>query len=349
MRVLLFTDVHIHTWSGFGGVSACGRNNRSQAVLDALDAVAEVSIEADRVVCLGDFFHHRLFMDWDIVVAAKRHLDRIRVPLYLIVGNHDIIKGGSSSLELFERKGVKVVSEPLVEDWDGVSVGLIPWGYRGADCNADVIFGHLEIKGALIGDGIRCCNGSDVEKFKDKRVVFSGHFHKRQQLGSNVFYIGCLIQHSFGEEGLETGYWWYELGGDWKIVDVPAPIYVTCSLQDILEGKAPLRSKSKKGVFLRLLVPNSKDDIEVMEKILPEVKRTYKVLDVETVFVDNDGCVDVEKAARGKEDHSFLNFSFEEIIDSYIKSYSGGLDPRYLRNVGRKLYEAYKRGRCDLS
>lgn len=60
------------------------------------------------------------------------------------------------------------------------------------------------------------CNGTEVESHFPKKIdkffnhwdlVLWGHIHKPQQLSKKCFMLGSPIQQSFGDEGIDMGYW----------------------------------------------------------------------------------------------------------------------------------------------
>jgi DNA repair exonuclease SbcCD nuclease subunit len=181
------------------------------------------SHNCQRVVFLGDCFRDRMHTgkDKDRVWSLFRDIAKV-VDVVVIAGNHDYYDKGceeSGLVVLRGMSGVQVVdSEVYREKVGGVDVVYVPWKWcvrREGDVRGDVVFGHFELREAVVWEGREQVG---LEDFSDAKLVISGHLHMRKVVGKAV-YVGVPFQRGFGDDvrvggvvvNLETMEWeWVE-------------------------------------------------------------------------------------------------------------------------------------------
>lgn len=179
----------------------------------------------DGIICLGDTFDRRRFINYRSLNAAHEmffdEINRWGKPTHLIVGNHDTYYKKNNSLSapmllikdprenLFIYDGL-----PQEVEIGGVRTMMIPWiapdhaqeaGELIQDSTAQVVFGHLEVNGFPMHPGMVCTHGSDPQTYKKFEQVYSGHFHTKSKIG-NVMYIGNAYQLTWADYGQERGF-----------------------------------------------------------------------------------------------------------------------------------------------
>ena len=88
------------------------------------------------ILHLGDYFDRRKYVNFASLKSNKEHfiqpmLDR-GITMDLIIGNHDTYykntnEVNSPDLLLFEHDAINVITEPMVNEYDGVNLALVPW------------------------------------------------------------------------------------------------------------------------------------------------------------------------------------------------------------------------------
>ena len=138
---------------------------------------------------------------------------RKRVPVYVLVGNHDAINNQifledthwMNALKNWEN--VTIVDRVTVLEHDSHTILFVPYVPNGRFIEAlntvqtdwktaDCIFAHQEFKGCKMGAIISETGDEWDEKFP---FIVSGHIHSKQTPQSNIYYSGSSIQHAFGE------------------------------------------------------------------------------------------------------------------------------------------------------
>lgn len=205
-EVIVCTDLHVSA-------------KTIDLVLTTLSRIRELSDETGikQVVCLGDFWDARN-------ILSVRHLHVLMdefmkwkfqgIKLMMIPGNHDqvTVDGRIHGVRVFEPfDNITVATRPLHDH--GSKVAILPWREdpeEQAQIFADVprgytVFAHAEAPGSLANSGKRMEGRFSKAELTRLRAVYLGHFHKRQQIGKNCWYIGNPYEKDFAEMGDPKG------------------------------------------------------------------------------------------------------------------------------------------------
>lgn len=206
MRIVMFTDVH------FGA-----RSNSDQHLQDCIDFVAwfcdlAIAEKATHIAFLGDFFESRNAINVRTLNAATtacRMLDALGLPVYFIVGNHDLYHRSSRqifSTNLFaDLKNFVLVNEPMQLTPELFATPFLfkeEYPELAASINSNkYVLGHFEFRNFVVtGADRRLDHGPDAEQFSGPKYILTGHFHKRQ-VNKNVIYIGNAFPTTYGDAG----------------------------------------------------------------------------------------------------------------------------------------------------
>ena len=212
MKVALINDTHF------------GARNDSQAFMNYFRKFYEEVFfptlqerGIDTIIHMGDVVDRRKFINWKTVyqmreiffdVCHGRHIN-----LHLIVGNHDTyfrntnIVNSLDGLRLEENHQFHIYQEPTEIELDGTKFFMQPWicdenrehSLKAMEeTNAQVLFGHLEVKGFEMHVGQYSQSGVDASMFKKFDMAFSGHFHHKSDNG-NIYYLGNQYQITWSD------------------------------------------------------------------------------------------------------------------------------------------------------
>ena len=244
-KVLMFTDLHV------------GRRNNSEqhnedcvAYIDWMIAKAKKT-KAQAIVFLGDFFQQRSSVAIETLTYSMqiiRKLNDIGIPVFMIVGNHDLRYRNTrelfSTIMFEEFENVTVVSDPYVEKTLGPNGTLLaPFLFHDeydivqALDKVPVWMGHFEFKDFILtGSYVKNPSGPDGNKFGKPKKIFSGHFHKRQS-NKNIHYIGNTFPMDYSDANdFERGCALYEYDTDtvtyfdWT----ECPKYIRCTVSELV-------------------------------------------------------------------------------------------------------------------
>jgi len=214
MKLALITDTHF------------GARNDSPAFAQYFDQfykevffpyIDENNIDA--VVHLGDIVDRRKYINY----VTARHLDvtlmkplaKRGLPCHFIIGNHDTYYKNTNNInsmrELYGNSKYEnftfYYDKPQAVDFDGTEILMTPWICSGnfedsmevlKSTSAQILFGHLEIKGFEMYKGAVNDHGFDRSVFDRFDVVCSGHFHHKSTDG-NITYLGSPYEITWSD------------------------------------------------------------------------------------------------------------------------------------------------------
>ena len=179
-------------------------------------AVNEHGIEA--IVHVGDVFDVGWTLSMEGLAAFNEAFvnpcKMFGLPAWLLTGNHDLAVKKQQKPNMVREVlssstvGIRVVDAPT--HIDNGHVLLMPWITPDIaedammwlkTSTARYVIGHFEITGAKMGPSIVCEHGLSPKTFKRFRHVYSGHFHCRSTLGSNITYVSTPLDLNWGETG----------------------------------------------------------------------------------------------------------------------------------------------------
>lgn len=218
MLVALICDTH---W---------GVRNDSPVMLDYLAKSASWFISElndmgiTECIHLGDLVDRRKYINF---VTSNRlrtdFLDRLelnKINTHIIAGNHDEYYKNTNTInalnELVDGKYsfIKTYTEANTISFDGIDILLLPWL---CDSNIDnsmkviqstkanIVMGHLELKGFEMYRGSVNDHGMDHNIFNKFDIVCSGHFHHRSTKG-NIHYLGAFGEYTWSDYGDPRGF-----------------------------------------------------------------------------------------------------------------------------------------------
>ena len=174
------------------------------------------------VIQLGDIVDRRKFINYVTLSKLRAFADKHKennIKLHVLIGNHDVPFRNTNSInsmnELFSNhNSVHSYPEPKEIDIDGCKLLMMPWinSSNYSDCiglmketKAQILFGHLEIKGFEMYRGLASHEGFDASTFDKFDLVFSGHFHRKSERG-NIHYVGTPYEITWSDHGDQRGF-----------------------------------------------------------------------------------------------------------------------------------------------
>lgn len=280
MKVLIFSDTHIHSWP-YGASIVDGMNSRLKAQADALDVIAKAAEGADHIVFCGDAFHTHGKLDAAVLEVAWRGFSRIAEQanvshIDLLVGNHDMADKSMLHHSLHWMKafnsGVKdplfsVIDHPLHRS----PFSFLPYTEDKAviekffaECG-EVCFMHQGVAKVPMGSGFLIDEILTLDMIPDHvKHVFTGHYHKHTRVSDKLTIVGSTMQHNWSDSGDDRGYMWYDTEtGEIELVDVGAPRFVTVDMSDGACGFA--RGLQVQNNFIRVINYDEADKEDIRE------------------------------------------------------------------------------------
>lgn len=225
----LISDTHNHAWSQFAETTSEGVNSRLQIILDETYRAAQAvkSLGGTHLFHGGDLFHVRGKIAPSVLNPTKDLYKRLIAEGFTVVilaGNHDLEGKHATRLgnavTALEDIGCLIVSEPTIfELAHNHRICLVPWVDKVADLKIAItdiaakaaagvehdLLIHAPVDGVIPG---LPDHGLDPVWLGAQGFakVFSGHYHNHKDMGGEVFSIGALTHHTWGDVGSKAGF-----------------------------------------------------------------------------------------------------------------------------------------------
>jgi len=258
MKVLIFSDLHLHNWQ-YGSTVVDGMNSRlrDQArVLDQIAMYCEYN-EVDHIVFGGDLFHTHGKIDASVLKVAYEGitnlLEKSNVGMDIIVGNHDTACKDMSThalhwLAMHEQIRIMDhnVHNNIKEEWFEAS--FLPYTedkdrIKKFFENANPLcFTHQGMSGVPMGSGF-VINEILTQDMVPSHIkhLFTGHYHKHTEVTDRITIIGSAMQLTWADEGDKRGFLVYDTeDGKFEHIESVAPKFVTIDWNSLIVPPASL-------------------------------------------------------------------------------------------------------------
>lgn len=241
MRFLVFSDLHLHNYKTFGGITINGMNSRATRCLEALDDMFDYAVKnkIDLLVFCGDWFVPRKEIDIFIINAVVAWINKVKkcgIDLIIVQGNHDKYSGDKDGIYVLEN----LVEQNHVGEFGSIfhtKNGPVDFvSYQDCDfliCpyfetsdslhkyldkvvsikrdNPFILLAHTPVFHAKTPSGYKFPFGFVLDE-EVRKYFFAGFFgdnHKYQNLtedNTHFYSVGSLLQHDFADEGQSRGF-----------------------------------------------------------------------------------------------------------------------------------------------
>lgn len=268
---VVFSDLHAHPWPDASRPVKWNGKWTNSRLLDTHTTLLWVLTVMDRLGIdsawhLGDLVHPRgvLLSDTAAVVrdALTKFWDRKKI-VHAIPGNHDydaqcqyhVLHGFDGLIKVYDQPGYMCPSF-------GVWVGVVPYQpdpkiasdtLTRLSEKASVLLCHMAVNGVPFRSGYIWGHGCDPELIPDRPLTLSGHYHDTSEVRKGFWYVGSLMQQTWGDEGVDKFLWivdWEKRS--WRRIRVPAPQFKT-----VQAGVGDGDWLGLKGHYVKVLVPDS--------------------------------------------------------------------------------------------
>lgn len=310
--MLIYSDLHLKPES-------------AQTCFQVLQKVYDLAASlGEDVVFLGDFWHVRYAVPVELLNWVDRFLEiRSKTTLsIMIAGNHDQIDvKGQNALEVFERPGVVIITEPT-ETGRGLwlpyrkeAAQLVPFVEASKARRA---FVHHGLVGAMMNSHVVAGenDGLPPSWFAKFETVFFGHWHRHQQVG-NCVYIGSPWQTRSDEAGQQKGVVHLdEKSGAWKFIpiEVGTRFIRATSVTDVMDARPGDVVKLAHGVPKDFIDDLVSKGIEV--RVDPPKVETSTRFGLDGNATLRDYALRYVEKEYGHLDRAMLMAIFDEVVSS---------------------------------
>ena len=303
------------------------------------------------LIHLGDVVDRRKFINFQTAsIYRKQFWDRLykeKIDTHIIIGNHDTYFKNTNEVNAIDNlytsfDGINepfIYTRPKVVDFDGTPILLMPWICDDTreesiqmlnTAKADLCFGHLEIKGIEMQNGVINEFGNEKADFKRFDRVVSGHFHKHTDDGQ-IFYCGAQYEMTWSDYQDPKGFHIFdtetrEIERIWN----PLTIHKKIIYNDKIKDYNNLDLKPYHNHFIKLIVLNKTDD-EQFDKFVERLYNEITVHDLNIIedYSDIKASVRDDVVEMGEDTVTFLNNYVDQLetdvnktkLKEYLKSF----------------------------
>jgi len=305
--------------------------------------------EGDVFYCLGDVFDNRQTMNLMVASYAIDLFERIgqRLPVYIIVGNHDIYRKNSndiSSVDILRHiKNVTVYKEPEVHTFGKTKCLLMPWRrdkeHEKETLNSykkiDYVFCHSEVRGLRVNPNPYVIHegGNSVEIYEGYKGMYSGHIHYSQR-NKNVTFVGNIFQMTRSDRNNSKGIWTLEpeKGVETFVENNHSPKFIKYSIESLFEKTIDELREEFKNNFIDIKVDRTTFSNYNVSLLLNLLEGSARSIQTEVFERDEDSESEIEEMSN---DYDIMNIS-RRLIDS--SNYDEKIKERLLTSV-ESLYQ----------
>ena len=291
-KAACFTDIH------FGLKSGSRTHNQDCEDFVSWFCDTAKAQGCETAIFLGDWHHNRSTTDVSTMNYTVSNLEKLSQSfekVYFILGNHDLFYKDKREINSVEFMRLFPNIVPIRELFTEGDVTIMPWLIGDEwttvkQLKSRYIFGHLELPHFYMNAMVQMPDHGQLQTghFQHQELVFTGHFHKRQQKG-NVVYIGNAFPHNYADAGDDDrGMMIMDWGGKPEYHSWPdQPIYRTYKLSQIIDTPDKLlREKMHCRVTIDLPITFEEANF-IKEQFMPQYKLRELMLIPEKVEVES--------------------------------------------------------------
>ena len=298
------------------------------------------------VIHLGDVLDRRKFVNFKTLNDFNnKFVNRIKnLNVDIIIGNHDTYYKNTNEINAPQElmSWGNVYAEPTVIEKGGMRMLYIPWvtpenleqtTMMLEQESADIVLGHLEVKGFEMFNGAFADSGLDKKLFRRFEKVLSGHFHKKSDDG-HIFYLGSQYEFVWNDYNCQKGFHILDTETrELEYIKNPFTIHEKIYYNDEENEYKLLYNYDKhRDKYLKVIVEKKKD-YYLFDKWLDGFYKHTNVHDIKIIedYSDLDASTVADDIAEKSEDTPTL-------LDNYIDELETDLEKSRLKKLMKSLY-----------
>ena len=344
MKIALINDTH---W---------GARNDSPAFIDYFnrfyDEIFFTYLQENNiktVIHLGDVVDRRKFINHNTAHNFKlkfwNKTDELNLDTHIIIGNHDTYYKNTNEINALQNlnisKNAKVYTSSQTINFDGLDILFMPWIcdtnkedtlHHIDNTTAQIVMGHLEIKGFEMHKGHLNEQGLEKDLFKRFEKVISGHFHKKSDDG-HIYYLGCPYQIMWSDYNCPKGFHIFDTQTR-ELTRVPNPLIMFKKFiyNDKTEDYSKKDLSEYENTFVKLFISN-KTDTDMFDKLLDRFHNEINAYEI-NVIEDNNS----DMSASVREDILEQGEDTLTFLCNYIDQIDTTLNKTKLKTFAKELY-----------
>tara|TARA_B100000085_G_scaffold282135_1_gene310091 strand:+ start:1720 stop:2763 length:1044 start_codon:yes stop_codon:yes gene_type:complete len=299
----------------------------------------------DTIIHLGDVLDRRKYVNFKTLQEFNEKIVKEfeKFDTHIIVGNHDTYYKNTNEVnapqELLNQ--FSVYSKPQKITLDGHDILVVPWvtpeNYEDTKMmleqeTADIVMGHLEIKGFEMHNGHVSDTGLEKDMFKRFETVLSGHYHKKSDDG-HIYYLGSQYEFVWSDYKCPKHFHIYDTETrELTAIRNPLTIHHKIYYNDENTDYNNFDFTQCDNKYIKLIV-EKKTDYYMFDKFVDDIYKNSKLYDLKIIedYSDLDASSVNDDIVEKTEDTPTL-------LDTYIDQTDTTLDKGRLKTLMKSLY-----------
>ena len=301
------------------------------------------------IVHLGDVVDRRKFINHNTAHNFKLkfwdRIEQLKLNTHVLLGNHDTYYKNTNTVNALQNLSVpntvKIYASHDTVSFEGLDILFLPWIcdeliestlHAIDNSTAQIVMGHLEIKGFEMHKGHLNEQGLDKSLFKRFEKVISGHFHKKSDDG-HIYYLGSPYEITWSDYKCPKGFHIFDTKTR-ELTRIPNPLRIHKKLiyNDKVEDYNKKNLKDFENTFVKLFISN-KTDNDMFDKLLD---RFHNEINAHEINVIEDTNSDISASVR--EDILEQGEDTLTFLGNYIDQIDTTLDKTKLKTFAKELY-----------
>ena len=302
------------------------------------------------LIHLGDVVDRRKFINHQTAAIFRREffdvLWKEKIDTHIIIGNHDTYFKNTNEVNAVENlytsfDGINepfIYTRPKVVEFDGLPILFLPWicednkeeSYNMIQtAKADLVFGHLEVKGIEMQNGVINEYGHDKKEFARFEKVVSGHFHKHTDDG-HIYYCGAQYEQTWSDYKDQKGFHIFDTETrELERIINPRTIHKKIIYDDSKKDYSTYDIQPYHKHFIKLVVLNKTNE-DMFDNFVERLYNDITVYDLNIIedYSDIKASVKDDVIEMGEDTLTFLNSYVDQIetdvskqkLKEYLKS-----------------------------
>ena len=302
------------------------------------------------LIHLGDVVDRRKFINHKTASDFRKYFfDKLwkeKIDTHIIIGNHDTYYKNTNEVNAVENLYTTFDGEnepwiytgPKVVNFDGTDILFVPWiceeNYQQSidaikTAKAELCFGHLEIKGIEMQNGVINEHGLEKKDFARYDRVISGHFHKHTDDGQ-IYYCGAQYEMTWSDYKDPKGFHIFDTETrEIKRIINPRTIHKKLIYNDKDKDYNNFNLQPFSNHFVKLIVLNKTNE-EIFDKLVERLYNEITVHDLNIIedYSDIKASVKEDILEMGEDTITFLNNYVDQLdtevnktkLKEYLKS-----------------------------
>jgi hypothetical protein len=301
------------------------------------------------LIHLGDVVDRRKFINHNTAYNFKLKfwdkIEQLKIDTHILLGNHDTYYKNTNTVNALQNlnlpQNTKIYTSHDTVSFEGLEILLLPWIcddltettlHAIDNSTAQIVMGHLEIKGFEMHKGHLNEQGLDKNLFKRFEKVISGHFHKKSDDG-HIYYLGSPYEITWSDYKCPKGFHIFDTQTR-ELTRIPNPLRVHKKLiyNDKTEDYSKKNLKDFENTFVKLFISN-KTDTDMFDKF---VEKFHNEINVHELNIIEDLSSDITSSVR--EDILEQGEDTLTFLGNYIEQIDTTLDRNKLKKFVKELY-----------